>query len=183
MSLEREHVEIRPPWHAPGSIYRSILSSHSYCWKIFTTGASYWTTGTLCNGSRLSAFVQISALFQIYIADMSRHPHHLSRHLHHLTKCPFEVKNGLTGLFLHWKVIADKQTLVKYRAFFNQKTISTNAVWQSRSYLYELTRIYEYLRKNTRILLVFTKLKLFFKKHVNLTRDIFTLRLNHKKYE
>ena len=34
---------------------------------------------------RLSAFVQISALFQIYIADMSRH-------LHHLTKCPFEVK-------------------------------------------------------------------------------------------
>ena len=65
---------------APGSIYRSILSSCSYCWKIFTTGASYWTTGTLCNGSRLSAFVQISALFQIYITDMSRH-------LHHLTNC------------------------------------------------------------------------------------------------
>ena len=35
---------------APGSIYRSILSSCSYCWKIFTTGASYLTTGTLCNG-------------------------------------------------------------------------------------------------------------------------------------
>ena len=34
---------------APGSIYRSILSSCSYCWKIFTTGASYLTTGTLCN--------------------------------------------------------------------------------------------------------------------------------------
>ena len=89
---------------APGSIYRSILSSCSYCWKIFTTGASYWTTGTLCNGSRLSAFVQISALFQIYITDMSRH-------LHHLTKCPFEVKKGLKGLFLHWEVIANKQTL------------------------------------------------------------------------
>ena len=39
-----------------------------------------------------------------------------------------------------------------------QKAISVlegGAVWQSRSYLYELTRIYEYLRKNTRILLVF----------------------------
>ena len=35
---------------APGSIYRSILSSGSYYWKIFTTGASYLTTGTLCTG-------------------------------------------------------------------------------------------------------------------------------------
>ena len=35
---------------APGSIYRSILSSCSYYWKIFTTGASYLTTGTLCTG-------------------------------------------------------------------------------------------------------------------------------------
>ena len=34
---------------APGSIYRSILSSCSYYWKIFTTGASYLTTGALCN--------------------------------------------------------------------------------------------------------------------------------------
>ena len=48
--------------------------------------------------------MQISALFQIYITDMSRH-------LHHLTKCPFEVKKGLKGLFLHWEVIANKQTL------------------------------------------------------------------------
>ena len=56
------------------------------------------------NRSRLSAFVQISAPFQIYITDMSRH-------LHHLTKCPFEVKKGLKGLFLHWEVIANKQTL------------------------------------------------------------------------
>ena len=32
---------------APGSIYRSILSSCSYYWKIFTTGAYYLTTGTL----------------------------------------------------------------------------------------------------------------------------------------
>ena len=48
------------------------------------------------NRSRLSIFVQISALFQIYITDMSRH-------LHHLTKCPFEVKKGgLKGLFLYW---------------------------------------------------------------------------------
>ena len=37
---------------APGSIYRSILSSCSYCWKIFTTGASYLTTGTLCSGAK-----------------------------------------------------------------------------------------------------------------------------------
>merc|ERR1712218_499987 len=51
------------------------------------------------NRSRLSAFVQISALFQIYITDMSRH-------LHHLTNCPFEVKKGgLKGLFLYWEVI------------------------------------------------------------------------------
>ena len=43
--------------------------------------------------------MQISALFQIYITDMSRH-------LHHLTKCPFEVKKGgLKGLFLYWEVI------------------------------------------------------------------------------
>ena len=54
--------------------------------------------GRASNGSRLSA------LFQIYITDMSRH-------LHHLTKCSFEVKKGLKGLFLHWEVIANKQTL------------------------------------------------------------------------
>ena len=63
-----------------------------------------WFWSRASNGSRLSAFVQISALFQIYITDMSRH-------LHHLTKCPFEVKKGLKGLFLHWEVIANKQTL------------------------------------------------------------------------
>ena len=35
----------------------------------------------------------------------------MSRHLHHLTKCPFEAKKGPKGLFLHWEVIANKQTL------------------------------------------------------------------------
>ncbi len=39
--------------------------------------------------------------------------------------------------------------------------ITWTAVYISRSYLYELTRIYEYLRKNTRILLVF----LWFRAH------------------
>ena len=69
------------------------------CWV-----QNLWFWSRASNGSRLSAFVQISALFQIYITDMSRH-------LHHLTKCPFEVKKGLKGLFLHWEVIANKQTL------------------------------------------------------------------------
>ena len=64
----------------------------------------FWVPNRASSRSRLSAFVQISALFQIYITDMSRH-------LHHLTKCPFEVKKGLKGLFLHWEVIANKQTL------------------------------------------------------------------------
>ena len=81
-------------WGYKNQLWSLTFSTLDY--KQFTSRAS--------NGSRLSAFVQISALFQIYITDMSRH-------LHHLTKCPFEVKKGLKGLFLHWEVIANKQTL------------------------------------------------------------------------
>ena len=91
-----KYVIARPNhlWGYKNQLWSLTFSTLDY--KQFTSRAS--------NGSRLSAFVQISALFQIYITDMSRH-------LHHLTKCPFEVKKGLKGLFLHWEVIANKQTL------------------------------------------------------------------------
>ena len=73
----------------------------SACW-IYSNGIFIFHTkirSRASSRSRLSAFVQISALFQIYITDMSRH-------LHHLTRCPFEVKKGgLKGLFLFWEVM------------------------------------------------------------------------------
>ena len=57
-----------------------------YRW-ILVIGVITGPCGRGSTHSRLSAFVQISALFQIYITDMSRH-------LHLLTNCPFEVKKG-----------------------------------------------------------------------------------------
>ena len=86
-----KYVIARPNhlWGYKNQLWSLTFSTLDY--KQFTSRAS--------NGSRLSAFVQISALFQIYITDMSRH-------LHHLTNCPFEVKKGgLKGLFLYWEVI------------------------------------------------------------------------------
>ena len=79
--------------------------------------------------SRLSAFVQISALFQIYITDMSRH-------LHHLTNCPFEVKKGgLKGLFLYWEVILliFFVFVVAKRYFFWQEKASV--MWWFRAFV------------------------------------------------
>ena len=78
--------------------------------------------------------MQISALFQIYITDMSRH-------LHHLTNCPFEVKKGgLKGLFLYWEVILLIFFVAK-RYFFGRKRplLCGGSVLLSR---HELCRIY-----------------------------------------
>ena len=42
------------------SIYRSIFSSCSYCWRIFTTGASYFTMGAKCNDESTLSIVALA---------------------------------------------------------------------------------------------------------------------------
>ena len=99
VALLRKAVKKTPCIRLSGSLF------YVFWWNCMKNDLSLkmflYCPGRASSGSRLSAFVQISALFQIY----------MSRHLHHLTKCPFEVKKGLKGLFLHWEVIANKQTL------------------------------------------------------------------------
>ena len=106
-STREERVNNRPkprllsslPWYCLCDTVELVDQMKlSACW-IYSNGIFIFHTkirSRASSRSRLSAFVQISALFQIYITDMSRH-------LHHLTKCPFEVKKGgLKGLFLYW---------------------------------------------------------------------------------
>ena len=81
------------------SIYRSILSSCSYCWGISTTGASYFTMGAQCNGEStlsivaLAIFVDTFPSWYDYIIFLrlkvlwrwTHHISYLSTLVHHLT--------------------------------------------------------------------------------------------------
>ena len=75
---------------------------------------------------------------------------------HYLTASTFRVKPSPNPTNL-WSTLPALIKAAWYVDWILSKvpTLNVTPVCISRSYLYELTRIYEYLRKNTRILLVF----------------------------